>query len=1058
MGPSRYLWNIFAFCREITNLISASVASSNGLSTFVKTILVVTFSLGVMSDALAVAPNIPKLSTSTKPIVGLTSVIFKVSTPTGTAVTTYTITPNIGGTPQTPTTTATNATTFTVGALQTGQTYTFTIVANSAASGSSSPLTVGPYTPMPLAVSPAAINLQANSPAISITLGSALTNGYVYKITSPTTGTATTGGSFTQNANVITYTPNRNFSGADSISYQIQLGTPPPTPTTYPAAATVTINISPLAVSTTMMVPANTPTTMDLASVIAGTGITGVSISTKPAHGSVTMNGTKITYTPGLNYYGTDSFTYLAYSTGSVSANVGTISVSVGRVAPSQDSRVTGIVSDQASATLHFSSAQVLNFQQHLESRHQAMNMPALIPTDMGSIPRTTKLPTSMQTGTSAPDIATETSPLPVPPSTSPSAEGTTSAQPKTNFNNWLPTNLLSYKNNPNSLINQVEAPNSLVEKDDAFATLMDIVSGAVINSTLNLATVSNAFNKNNKDPAQMDIWASGNLRIGTSNSGGTSTQFKTDGISIGEDRRVNRNWLLGMGFGYAVDNSTVGTDGTSSRSTGDSVTFYSSYQFDSGAFVDTLLGYGLMNYATNRYDPASNDFAKARRTGSQWFGSASFGYDFHDNGLTVSPYGRYDFSYNKLNGATESGTNPYNYGVQKTHSSSLSFGLLGQTSHQTEYGIVQPHARVEYQRGIDIIGDASVAYADLLATQYTIAGTTQNSHSIVMGLGSNFLFNNTWSLGVDYSRLTSNQAENYQSFNFLLTKTFNEQKAFNWLLQDSEQNTAKKPSGLVASGTVTYDDNVTRADNGPDKLADTVYQFSASDTFNKIYSKRHLVSITAFADSYSYQSHTGLNELSAGLQAEYDYLANADFYAPIYGVFARGAFDNYNSDLRNGSHHTFGVNYHKTFTDRISLTSVISDNTKAGNSIVFTTHDDSALVNIDYINGDYGTFYLTGEYRKGDVVSIGQQSVQKLEIASWFVDDDAFSSAGLVAYRLKAVTNLYTLGYNYSFGPKDSVDISWRKVISTPEVKPTSGQGDQYFDNQYSLSYLLAF
>ena len=200
------------------------------------------------------------------------------------------------------------------------------------------------------------------------------------------------------------------------------------------------------------------------------------------------------------------------------------------------------------------------------------------------------------------------------------------------------------------------------------------------------------------------------------------------------------------------------------------------------------------------------------------------------------------------------------------------------------------------------------------------------------------------------------------------------------------------------------------------------------------------------------------MNELSAGLQAEYDYMATADFYAPVYGIFARGAFDNYNSNLRTGSHHSFGVNFHKTFTDRLSLTSVISDNTKAANSIVFTTHDDSGLVNLDYVNGDYGTYYLTGEYRKGDVVSSGQSSVQKLEIASWFVDDDAFSAAGLNAYRLKAVTNLITLGYNYSFGPKDSVDISYRRVISTPDVKPNNGQGEQYYDNQYSLSYLLAF
>jgi hypothetical protein len=501
-----------------------------------------------------------------------------------------------------------------------------------------------------------------------------------------------------------------------------------------------------------------------------------------------------------------------------------------------------------------------------------------------------------------------------------------------------------------------------------------------------------------------------------------------------------------------------VGTDGTSSRSTGDSVTLYSSYQNDSGTFIDTLLGYGLMYYDTNRFDPTSNDFAKARRTGNQWFGSISLGYDYRKDGLLLSPYSRYDFSYDKLNAGTETGTNALSYAVQKTHSSSFSIGFLGETSHQTEFGIVQPHVRIEFQRGLETVGSSSVAYADLPSTQYAITGTSQNSNSIVMGLGSNFLFNSSWNLGVDYSRLTSNGAENYQSINFLVTKTFNEQNAFKWLLDDSENNTAKKPTGIIASGTVTFDDNLTRANDQADKLADTIYTFSASDTFTKVLAKRHLLSLVAFADSYTYQNHTGLNELSAGLQAEYDFSANAAFGTPTYGFFARGAFDNYNSDLRNGTHHTFGVDYHKTLTDSINLYSTITDNTRTANSAVFNMHDDSALVNFDYLIANDKTIYLTGEYRKGDVVSSGHPSISSVEISSWFANDDAFTSAGLVAYKLKAVTNIYTLGYNLSFGPKDSIDISLRKVLSTPDKQPRIGPPERYIDDQYSLSYLLAF
>jgi hypothetical protein len=120
--------------------------------------------------------------------------------------------------------------------------------------------------------------------------------------------------------------------------------------------------------------------------------------------------------------------------------------------------------------------------------------------------------------------------------------------------------------------------------------------------------------------------------------------------------------------------------------------------------------------------------------------------------------------------------------------------------------------------------------------------------------------------------------------------------------------------------------------------------------------------------------------------------------------------------------------------------------------------HDDSALVNFDFLIANDKTIYLTGEYRKGDVVSSGHPSISSVEISSWFANDDAFTSAGLVAYKLKAVTNIYTLGYNLSFGPKDSIDISLRKVLSTPDKQPRIGPPERYIDDQYSLSYLLAF
>jgi hypothetical protein len=65
-----------------------------------------------------------------------------------------------------------------------------------------------------------------------------------------------------------------------------------------------------------------------------------------------------------------------------------------------------------------------------------------------------------------------------------------------------------------------------------------------------------------------------------------------------------------------------------------------------------------------------------------------------------------------------------------------------------------------------------------------------------------------------------------------------------------------------------------------------------------------------------------------------------------------------------------------------------------------------------------------------------------------------------LFAYRFDARTVIGTLGVNYPLGARDSVDLSWRRVESTPTRRPSFDFTGplQYIDNQYSLVYLMRF
>ena len=51
-------------------------------------------------------------------------------------------------------------------------------------------------------------------------------------------------------------------------------------------------------------------------------------------------------------------------------------------------------------------------------------------------------------------------------------------------------------------------------------------------------------------------------------------------------------------------------------------------------------------------------------------------------------------------------------------------------------------------------------------------------------------------------------------------------------------------------------------------------------------------------------------------------------------------------------------------------------------------------------------------------------------------------------------------MGYNHPLGPRDSVDLSWRRVEVTPQKRPSFDiEGPwRYIDNQYSIVYLMRF
>jgi uncharacterized protein YhjY with autotransporter beta-barrel domain len=857
-----------------------------------------------------------------------------------------------------------------------------------------------------------ASNVPTSYNAIGLPAGVSVNTG-----TGVISGTATVSGTFNATISAI------NAAGTGSQALAITIGT-----------------AAPVAGAAAMTVQLNTPTTFDLAPFITGSGISGVNVVIAAQHGTATVSGTKVTYTPVNNYFGTDTFSYAAFGNAGTSPTAAVVTVTVvGRPDPSKDARVMSLIGSQTETAQRFSKAQIYNFQHRLETLHHG----APSRSDAGSPVTANQAPTKKIAGYSN--------------------NNDNSSARQDSFQPILLAYKPTYAAYQNDSLSVSDINEGVIGRSQS--VLANIIVSALTTASIDVATLSDGAGSGAPGGSGgTEIWGAGNIHFGTRDQvAGDVINFSTDGASLGADRRVSDQLVLGMGLGYARDKSTIGTDGTASSSNGRSLSAYGSYQPTPATFIDALIGYGTLNYNTDRYVSSINDFAHAQRNGNQTFGSLASGYEYREEGLLVSPYGRLDFTVDHLDAVTESGagTNALNYSRLSSRTSQISVGMRVELSHETRFGQALPHARIEYQRNVEKGGPSSIAYADLFnGPRYSVAATTVNTNSLVLGLGSDFMLRSGLKFGIDYQTLRSVRSadhEKSQAINFRLSQEL-DGKGTPFFLRSSSPVTT--PKGIRVDAGYTFDDNISRTSESADKLHDSAYSLNVNKGMNLPVSDHTRATLNGSIGGEKFHTYTGLGRVYAGAQGEFMYRASGEFGTPIWAVFGRAFADQYESDLRDGARYAAGFSVRKPVTDRISLFGALSRNMRHGNSDVFNTQDNAVRVNLDYAMSANGTLYIGSEYRHGDIVSSGKPSLSAIDIATVFIKDDVFTNPQFYDYRFKGKTVLATLGYNISFGGRDSLDFSWRWAQSTADLKPgyAAGSSPRYGDNQISLVYLMGF
>ena len=131
---------------------------------------------------------------------------------------------------------------------------------------------------------------------------------------------------------VITYTPDVNFNGSDSFTYQVSDGEGVTSNVATVSIVVVAVNDAPVMSNDIQTTNEDVAILIDVLANdtdVDGDTVSTVIIDTQPNNGSVTIENDKVNYQPNSNFEGTDSFTYYAQDSTGAIGNAATVTINI---------------------------------------------------------------------------------------------------------------------------------------------------------------------------------------------------------------------------------------------------------------------------------------------------------------------------------------------------------------------------------------------------------------------------------------------------------------------------------------------------------------------------------------------------------------------------------------------------------------------------------------------------------------------------------------------------------------------------------------------------------
>ena len=803
---------------------------------------------------------------------------------------------------------------------------------------------------------------------------------------------------------IFRYVPAIGGFGQDSFSYSVKANVAGAVAVT----GTITLNVPAVAATSaqaTLDVPVNTTGRVDLAPRMAGSGLTGARIVTPPRQGKASMNGFVLSYTPRPDFFGPDEIQVAAFGFLGESAPSRVVVSVTGRPDPRNNAQVQGMLAAQVGSAWRFADAQMDNINRRLDVlRHAAPVVPKAA---SGDARMSYRPPREL-----SPDWQADTDNA----ATSPTAQ----------VQAWLPTAIRFAQSGQLPVTSLV--PQSMSTGAESSSGLM--------------------------------VWADGVVSLGRdpTGGGGPLARFRSDGVTLGVDRRWGAHWLAGAAVGWGQEHSRWGDQGSAMEARATSVAAYAQWRGADRWLLDLQGGLSQVNSDALRWSEGAQALASVRRAASVNFASMQLSRELGGEIFHWSPYARLQWARARWDEASESGVGLHalTYLGQSSWRGQAAWGLRLHSRHESAEGLFTPYVRMEARHGNQSSAASSLRYADQTASSlYTLAAARDSAQALSAALGFDYMGHNGLILGLELSQLRATGGLTQQTWRLQLSQALDGK-----LPRGGAVARAANAKNISVQLSALDDRNVSRGRDAADRLADQGWLLNLAR--EKVFdSQGRLLKLIYWGGGVeSWARNTRLSRVTAKLGGELRYRASGAFDEPTYAVFGQVAAEEYVSALRDGWRAELGASVLKPLTDRITVQLRGSLNGRKARSQVFSGSDRALVLGLDYQSNTHNLFYTFMEWRRGDEVLSGRPALDQLDAARVLVADDAYTAQQFTSYRLDASTKALVIGWNLRLTDDHSFDLSWVFAQSKGigAVSTLSSRGNRYTTQQLKASVLMRY